>query len=245
MRNIQALIVDDSEINQLIINKMLEAIGVASINANSGEEALNILSENKIDLIFMDIQMPGMDGYQATKQIRAEVENSDVPIIAVTANVTDEEEKRSKEAGMNAFLTKPIQPADIKQIIHAYFKDMVIEKIEQSKTPKDSAQNFYQKMHGDLDFMKIMVERLDISTREILTSIEQAISNRHFFEIPGFTHKMKGLLSAFEAQEALMINESLTHATQNQNVEDLNKTLIQLKSEIQRLLSDLREFFEN
>jgi CheY-like chemotaxis protein len=241
----QVLIVDDSEINQLIMKKMLEAIGIASINAKSGEEALKVLTENEINLIFMDIQMPGMDGYQTTKQIRAELDESNVPIIAVTANVTDEDKKLSKEAGMNAFLTKPIQPADINHIIDTYLKDMVIKKTEQSQTSKDSAQDFYQKMHGDLNFMKTMTERLDTSTREIFAAIEQAVSSRHFIEIPGLTHKMKGLLSAFEAQQALILNDNLTQAAKIQNAEEINTSLILLKSEIQKLLSDLREFINN
>jgi signal transduction histidine kinase/CheY-like chemotaxis protein len=104
------LLVEDTPINQEIAKAMLEETGARVDTANNGEEALQAFSHKDYDLIVMDVRMPLMDGLEATRRIRAsdKADAATVPIIAMTADAMEEDRKASKDAGMNAHVTKPL-----------------------------------------------------------------------------------------------------------------------------------------
>ena len=116
-----ALLADDIEINREIIINMLEDTQINIECAWNGREALNIFKDNpdKFDIIIMDINMPEMDGMEATRQIRSLTtpKGKQVPIIAVTANVLPEEVKRYMQAGMNGFVGKPVMPESLLRVL--------------------------------------------------------------------------------------------------------------------------------
>lgn len=102
------LIVEDDPINQEVAKDILESVGLNVTIADDGEKSLELLKSHQYELILMDIQMPNMDGLEATKQIRANI-SKDVPIIALTANAMSEDRDLCFKAGMNDFLTKPFE----------------------------------------------------------------------------------------------------------------------------------------
>ncbi|MBM5399056.1 response regulator [Vibrio parahaemolyticus] len=115
------LIVEDTEVNQRVVRIMLEQLGLKVSVASHGEEALQLCREHAFALIFMDCQMPVMDGFIATEQIRDMNEwGAHVPIIALTANVVKEDQQRCFEAGMNEFVAKPVTKARLQQIFEQY-----------------------------------------------------------------------------------------------------------------------------
>jgi two-component system, sensor histidine kinase len=106
---ITALIVEDNKFNQIILQRMLESLGLECDIANNGLECLNTWQERNYDLILMDLNMPGLDGIETTKRIFKDAVHQPIPkIIAVTANVLDQDEQRCLDAGMHSFLPKPI-----------------------------------------------------------------------------------------------------------------------------------------
>jgi len=112
------LVVDDSALNLKVMVYYLKQLGCTCEVAYDGNEAVLMVEENKYGLIFMDLQMPVMNGMEATKKIRRN--QVVIPIIAVTATVTDREHQVCIEAGMNAFLTKPIQRQELVKILVTY-----------------------------------------------------------------------------------------------------------------------------
>ena len=104
------LIVEDNEINQELASELLIAKGIQVRLANNGQEALEILQEETFDGILMDIQMPVMDGYRATQEIRKHPNYLKVPIIAMTANAMEGDREKALQAGMNDHIAKPIRP---------------------------------------------------------------------------------------------------------------------------------------
>jgi CheY-like chemotaxis protein len=108
LRKIKILITEDKKINQEILMGILEDSGLDIDIACNGEEAVKRCRENSYALILMDIEMPIMDGYEATKRIRAN--NIEIPIIALTANDSLEDRCKTKAIGMNEHLSKPIEP---------------------------------------------------------------------------------------------------------------------------------------
>jgi two-component system sensor histidine kinase/response regulator len=111
-KGVRILLVEDNEINQQIAADILQQAGLAVDIAGNGIKAVEAVQRTKYDAIVMDVQMPIMDGYEATRRIRAaEAPNTKIPIIAMTANAMAEDERRSLAAGMDAHITKPINPA--------------------------------------------------------------------------------------------------------------------------------------
>ena len=105
----KVLLCEDNRTNQVIASKVLKKMGLEVDIAGNGLEGIELYKKNTYDLILMDMQMPEMDGLEAARRIRSE--NKSIPIIALTANVTIEDNELCKKAGMNAFLTKPLNSA--------------------------------------------------------------------------------------------------------------------------------------
>ena len=104
------LLVEDNEVNQLVGKAILEKMQANVTVVCNGQEALNILSSEEFDCVLMDVQMPIMDGYEATKMIRQDKKLSHMKIIALTANASEEDKQKCLESGMNDVVTKPYKP---------------------------------------------------------------------------------------------------------------------------------------
>ena len=118
----RALVVDDNPINQKIAQFNLKQLDIESDLAANGLEAIDLYKQNTYSLILMDIQMPIMDGLDATKEIRKierdEDYNQTAFIVALTANTFDDENKQCLDAGMNAFIEKPITEQALRNVIN-------------------------------------------------------------------------------------------------------------------------------
>ncbi len=107
------LIVEDNPVNQMLAVKILKLAGISTDVANDGQQAITKASNNSYDLILMDIQMPVMDGLEATRQLRQLPKTKDIPIIAATANTMMDEIETAHKAGMNHYIAKPYSPATL------------------------------------------------------------------------------------------------------------------------------------
>jgi CheY-like chemotaxis protein len=113
----RVLLVDDNETNLMLGSMILEGMGVAVMQANSGELAVATALDAPVDLVLMDISMPGMDGYEATRLIREERSADDLPVVALTAYASSEERRKSEAVGMNDYLTKPIERGRLVEVL--------------------------------------------------------------------------------------------------------------------------------
>ncbi|MGI2971062.1 ATP-binding protein [Vibrio alginolyticus] len=127
------LVVEDTIVNQKVVRIMLEKLGVRVSVANHGEEALQLCDQQPFDLIFMDCQMPVMDGFIATERIRKMGEwGKHVPIIALSANVIKEDQQHCFDVGMNEFVAKPVTKTRLQQI----FEQHLPKALKISAVPK-------------------------------------------------------------------------------------------------------------
>ena len=114
------LVVEDQEDNRRILRDLLGNAGFELMEAESGEDALSAVMTRRPDLILMDIQLPQMDGYEATRRIKSNPEMKDVPIIAVTSYALTGDDAKARAAGRNAYVTKPFSPRALLAKVQEY-----------------------------------------------------------------------------------------------------------------------------
>ncbi|RLC14142.1 MAG: response regulator [Deltaproteobacteria bacterium] len=122
-RDVKILLAEDNPMNQKLAELILRQLGYQVDIVNDGREALAALKMTRYDIILMDIQMPEVDGLEATRMIRdpkSDVCNHEVPIIAMTALVMEEESEQFFDAGMNDYVSKPFDPGKLDKIIKKY-----------------------------------------------------------------------------------------------------------------------------
>ena len=114
------LVVEDQEDNRQILRDLLTKNGFEIVEAESGEEALRAVAKQRPDLILMDIQLPLLDGYEATRRIKAMPEFKSIPIIVVTSYALSGDEGKARDAGCDAYVTKPYSPRALLAKIREY-----------------------------------------------------------------------------------------------------------------------------
>jgi signal transduction histidine kinase/DNA-binding response OmpR family regulator len=123
LRGARILLAEDNDINQQIAVELLEGAGAAVTVARNGREAVEMVAHETrpFDAVLMDLQMPEMDGYQATERLRSDARFQALPIIAMTAHATSEERRRCREAGMNDHVAKPIDPENLFETVSRFY----------------------------------------------------------------------------------------------------------------------------
>jgi len=117
------LIVEDQEDNRAILRDVLSRAGYDLIEAFNGEDAVRLAQNEQPDLILMDIQLPGIDGFEATRRIKAIIDLKSVPIIAVTSYALSGDEAQARAAGCDAFVAKPFSPRELLARVREYVPD--------------------------------------------------------------------------------------------------------------------------
>lgn len=137
---LRVLLAEDNPVNQLLVQRLLEKRGHSVVVASTGLEALDILQRENVDVVLMDIQMPEMDGLEATKMIRSRESDGRprMPVIALTAHAMKGDREKCLAAGMDAHLSKPIRPAELDEVLEKYMARRTesvktLEPAEQSK----------------------------------------------------------------------------------------------------------------
>ena len=120
--NKRILIVEDHEDNRRIVRDLLTSAGYDLIEAVSGEEGVALASSNRPDLILMDIQLPGFDGYEATRRIKAMAELAPIPVIAITSYALSGDDLKARAAGADAYIAKPFRPRELLEMVHHYLE---------------------------------------------------------------------------------------------------------------------------
>ncbi len=250
-KNIKILIVDDNKVNREVAANMLEYIGYSAEMASNGKEAVDMVGKNDYAMVFMDCQMPIMDGYEATKQIR-NMHNykKDVPIIALTAHAMRQEEEKCLSYGMDYFLPKPVKPDVLRKMIEAVISDNVPEKEvlpnsidEKIKSEKSNLDTFDEdemldRIGGKKDVVKKVMEIFFEDITSKMKELEASLNCIEKSEIKKKIHTIKGAAANVSAQKmsnvALLIEKQLEDNEHNveENIKNLQKELSMLKQTV-------------
>ncbi|PRY08895.1 PAS domain S-box-containing protein [Pontibacter ummariensis] len=201
--NPYVLLVDDNQINQKVAQKLLERLGCRIDVASNGYEAIELAVANKYQVIFMDIQMPEMDGVTATLQIKEKLGSSCPPVVAMTAYSMKDDAEKFMSQGMDDYISKPVKSADL----HA-----MITKWEQMTQPAEQAAGSEQapteeaaatpivdlqvvaqlKQIGGEDFAKQLYAEFEEEAGELLEEAKKELQAQHYKGILSTLHQLKG-----------------------------------------------------
>jgi len=117
---VRILVVEDNDINQLCARELLEQAGASVLIAENGAEAITLLEGVTVDCVLMDVQMPVLDGYSATRRLRRQQRFATLPIIAMTANAMTGDRERAIDSGMNDYISKPVEPEQMRQTVYRW-----------------------------------------------------------------------------------------------------------------------------
>lgn len=188
------LLVEDNEVNRLVASYSLKRLEVEIVEAENGEQAIEILKKQKFDLVLMDIQMPIMDGIKATQVIRNELKLG-MPIIALSANAFKSEIDACKSIGMNDYITKPYVEKEfvqkvVKQCTQSIMSDSKAENLKIKHKHYDLMQlEFMSK--GNPKVMKNILEVFEQNFKESARVVEEAFASNDLITVKQIAHKIK------------------------------------------------------
>nr|WP_246589884.1 PAS domain S-box protein [Marinobacterium ramblicola] len=190
------LIAEDDHINQKVILKQLELLGYTGELAHNGREALTMWQKGAYGLVLTDLHMPEMDGYQLAEAIRREEgESAHIPILALTANALRGEEVRSLNAGMDAYLTKPIRLSALHAALREWLPSAVDTNVAQ---PSDDASPeavdisvVTDLVGGDMPMVRELMVEYRMSAQHLSSELKKALEQPNIAQVAAISHKLK------------------------------------------------------
>lgn len=248
------LLVEDSEINSKLVFKILKNKGLSCDLANNGQEAIDAFLKNNYDLILMDCQMPILDGYKATQRIReAENGKTRIPIIAMTANALPKDKEKCFAAGMDEYLSKPI---NIDALLEAISKYITVQKPENIEIDADNSnkdisdieeiENIINEIITELAFTK--TQAIELFTQyleylpEAVLEIDNAMQENDFEKLERTAHKLKGSSANLRIEKLTQLSKQLQQDAKTENIEFCNTTVKEIQNHIEYLNALLLKF---
>lgn len=261
LSGLRILAADDVELNRLVLEDLLVYEGANVIFAENGQQALERLEEvgySEIDVVLMDIQMPIMDGYRATRKILELV--PDLPVIGLTAHAMPEERQRCLAAGMRERVTKPIDSDHLVKVIRQNLPINVLNRLTEAPVadsdtpeihPADSTQSalidwaaVQQRFEGRKDFiLRLIDSSLDGSQLVNAQKLRQASQNEDFAGITFVAHSLKGFAGVFQAAALMELAQATEKAAKHREPRCLELS-VNLADCLEALLNELRHFRE-
>ena len=247
LKDIKVLIVDDMVINQLLVKTIIEDIGFETEIAKNGKIAINLLEKNNYDLILMDLQMPEMNGWEATKHIRNKMKlpKSATPIIALTADITEKNIIKCQEIGMDAYVCKPINETDLLQKV----TQLIIKKRKStnSKTRNRMKLSNTASLKRALHHKpKLIEEMLQLILKETPTAVQQMnkfVIAADWGSLQSKIHYIKPTLDLIGLPKDIILTASKieTYAEEEENLDLIPNQLAKLEKALSQACIELEE----
>jgi len=245
------LVVDDNEINRQIATELLEHAGVWVTVAHNGVDALEKLkkSDRPIDGILMDVQMPEMDGYEATAHIRRNPELSELPVIGLTAHALVEERERCISAGMNDLVTKPIDPQRLFKALSEWIvvpeeteafvsePELTEGTSELPELPGIDTEAGLARVVGNQGLYLNLLKRFAEGQAHVLDEIKQALDSEDFALAQRVAHTTKGVSGNIGATALQQVAGQLEAVIKSREIEKVCDLLPDFSEELKRVVA--------
>jgi signal transduction histidine kinase/AmiR/NasT family two-component response regulator len=231
------LLVEDNRINQRVALRMLEKEGHHVTIAEDGKKALLAVEQNTFDLVLMDVQMPEMDGFETTSEIRAREQGTarHLPIIAMTARAIKGDRERCLASGMDDYVSKPVTSHELHRVLQA-----VRARSTASRTFDEAAA--LAQVDGDAGFLRELVSLLADDAPQSLARIGDAVAAEDPVSLEKTAHRLKGSLTPFCSTDAFEAANALEQIGRSGRLDGANQKYHELEKQLNRLLAKLAEF---
>jgi two-component system, sensor histidine kinase and response regulator len=229
------LLVEDNEVNQFVGQRFLERMGCTVTVARDGRAGVDTWATGNFNLILMDVHMPNMDGIAATQEIRSRENGRRVPIYALTASALSNEVERCLEAGMDGLLTKPLEPAKLREVLEKVGLAATPELLAQARAPKPAEPERTAPLDlrtlraiadDDPLFVADLARTFAVGAEEIARDLSQALAAGDRPQLTALAHKLKGSSLSVGATEVARLSAQVERESRNQPFDAL-KTLIE------------------
>jgi two-component system, sensor histidine kinase RpfC len=251
-RALSILVAEDNLTNQMVISKILERAGHRTTLVNNGQEALDALNESEYDLVLMDVNMPVLNGIEATKLHRfATLDQPQIPIVALTADATADALQRCEEAGVTAYATKPIEPKLLLEIIDRVTSgsDSTVEDIRAHVAPEatqsatatefDMSKLNYLEDIGGREFVSNLVTQFSLDSSQLLQRLGDSAANEDLREFHEALHALRSSAANVGATRVFESCLSLRSVTGQMLSVEGATYVRRVENEVQRALSRL------
>ena len=241
------LLAEDNIVNQEVAATMLKKKGHTVVIANNGAEAAAIYLKEAFDLILMDVQMPLLNGYEATARIRdiESVTGKYTPVIGLTANAMKGDREKCLEAGMDDYVSKPVKLNNLfsalDRIKEKINKDNNMENLPVDNNPLISLDTLLENLDGDHEVLESILEKFDSTVLSFMDSIETNAKKGKAFELISLSHTLKGQCMLVEMETVIKLADQIETLAAENALTDINQLIPILKSELQRGLKALNE----
>jgi len=246
----QVLLVEDQPLNQKVAIRYLQRRGIRVVTADSGAAALAAIRDHRVDLVLMDLQMPGMDGLEATRRIR-EIEREEgrprLPILAMTAHVLPGDRERCLEAGMDDYLTKPLEKEVFFQVL-ARWLPLPGAGESEARGPRDSLSGELQAVwerHGDdpAFFQELATLFLEDTPRH-LQNLHRALDRPDPEAAMRLAHALKGTTRTFGLENLALLFLRVEWACRERRFLEAREALARAQAQYDRVERSLQDFLE-
>jgi len=264
---LRILLAEDNVVNRAVAAALLEKRGHSLTHAANGREAAEAAARETFDLIFMDVQMPEIDGFEATRCIRAseQATGRHTPIVAITAHAMAGDRQRCLDAGMDDYISKPIQKAELLALIERIFQDrrpapatappaspkaprqsgalLAPEREPAAKTlPIFTREKLLDQFDGDEALMARLIALFHENTPRLLDDIRGSVARRGSSDLACSAHAILGSLGAFGADNARRLVRELETQAHDEDYENTDRTFAALERETAEIHAALAAF---
>ncbi len=260
-KGVSILLVEDNAINSEVACELLSSVGLEVDIAENGRIAVDKVRQNSYDLVLMDVQMPEMDGLEATRAIRSRIDATELPILAMTANAFDEDRRRCRDAGMNDFVAKPVDPANLFDTVALWLgkhKD-VAAQLSTRESPRPRTENErvrldalariagleqrtgLRSVNGDVLRYWELLRRFERTYRNAVADIKRVVENQEIDEALQLAHGMKGAAGTLGFAVVADAARQIEHLLAGADDESARLDCLALTDAIQQAMDGLRE----
>ena len=256
IKGARILLIEDNAINQQVATELLEQAGFVVTAVSSGKQGVQAVKRSEYDLVLMDIQMPEMDGHEATRIIREKRSLDSLPIVALTAHAMAGEREKALDSGMNDYLSKPIKSEDLYAVLKKWIKpaERSVPVVEEPPPSKESHElpgelpginmsEGLENVGGKKRFFKKLLLEFYEDYRTAAGDMMQALMNGQTEYVHRRAHTIKGVAGTIGAEDLMKNASALERAFISDTKEDRRALLVELTKSLNEVLKSIGVMF--
>lgn len=249
------LVAEDTSVNQFLVRRIIEGWGLEVDIANNGQEALSMVEQGEYDLVLMDIQMPVMDGIEATRHIRQLPQSGKaaIPIVALTANFLKGDREKYRAAGMNDFLPKPFNESALFVVVSNNLQQQGVPIKPKLPLPEQKKRSVSAQLYdlsslrgmsgGDEAFVNRLVQLYITLSSESMILMKEELKKEQYAEVSKLAHKMKAPAGTMRISCVKDVLSSIVELPLKDAPAQMPEMVVQLEKELNICLDHLRTEF--